>query len=312
MRNDPQSETDETQPSPNARQEPRLDLATIELENDAITTPQSNGVGRSSKAIGALSVLLLAVTCSGIAFGSWSLQRMQLLEQQLIATQDSFSKISEDATGRINEITGTVSATHSSVLSDNDSLKKRLDLLEDIRIEGQKQQQLNFVEHAARLTKISSEISALAERQQGFKQDLAQSVKQHTNATEQSQQALTQLQTGIKTGLDSQRDELKNLAAISTSHAQQLTQLDAVATSLSSLKQDLARLQKSSSHNEELTRLQQDIFILRSELERNTSTATHAANTGPSLADFDAYRAQTQRSISALQEQVRALQKNTP
>jgi len=61
----------------------------------------------------------------------------------------------------------------------------------------------------------------------------------------------------------------------------------------------------------DLTRLQQDMLILRSELEQRSST-TSSAHNGPSLADFDAYRAQTNRTISALQEQVRHLQKNAP
>ena len=152
MRNDAHDDIDELPPLSRGRIEPALDSAAAHdaaaADNlRATATPPSSP--SSNKAIGLLSALTLAIACSSAAFGWWSLQRMQLLEQQLVATQNSFSKISEDAAGRINAITGKVSATESSVLSGNEALKLRLNRLEQEAVAKHKQLTSRLDQHAS-------------------------------------------------------------------------------------------------------------------------------------------------------------------
>ena len=273
-------------------------------ENQAqINTPVSS----SSKAVGILSAVSFALVCASASFVWWSMQRMQLLEQQLVATQDSFSRISEDAEGRIKAISGQFTATESSVLGDNERLKMRLNKIESAAVETAKQQQISTAAHAAQLTKISNELSTLVDALAVMKKHS----EQQQQVLEQQKNTLSTVQQELRTGLASYQQQLTDLQKTSTQHQQHFAQLSEQEKKLAHLATQLAALQKNTVTSAELTRLQQDMLILRSELEQRSST-TSSAHNGPSLADFDAYRAQTNRTISALQEQVRHLQKNAP
>ncbi|NLU12786.1 MAG: hypothetical protein GXX06_06290 [Gammaproteobacteria bacterium] len=273
-------------------------------ENQAqINTPVSS----SSKAVGILSAVSFALVCASASFVWWSMQRMQLLEQQLVATQDSFSRISEDAEGRIKAISGQFTATESSVLGDNERLKMRLNKIESAAVETAKQQQISTAAHAAQLTKISNELSTLVDALAVMKKHN----EQQQQVLEQQKNTLSTVQQELRTGLASYQQQLTDLQKTSTQHQQHFAQLSEQEKKLAHLATQLAALQKNTVTSADLTRLQQDMLILRSELEQRSST-TSSAHNGPSLADFDAYRAQTNRTISALQEQVRHLQKNAP
>lgn len=273
-------------------------------ENQAqINTPASS----SSKAVGILSAVSFALVCASASFVWWSMQRMQLLEQQLVATQDSFSRISEDAEGRIKAISGQFTATESSVLGDNERLKMRLNKIESAAVETAKQQQISTAAHAAQLTKISNELSTLVDALAVMKKHS----EQQQQVLEQQKNTLNTVQQELRTGLASYQQQLTDLQKTSTQHQQHFAQLSEQEKKLAHLATQLTALQKNTVDSAELTRLQQDMLILRSELEQRSST-TSSAHNGPSLADFDAYRAQTNRTISALQEQVRHLQKNAP
>ena len=273
-------------------------------ENQAqIKTPASS----SSKAVGILSAVSFALVCASASFVWWSMQRMQLLEQQLVATQDSFSRISEDAEGRIKAISGQFTATESSVLGDNERLKMRLNKIESAAVETAKQQQISTAAHAAQLTKISNELSTLVDALAVMKKHN----EQQQQVLEQQKNTLSTVQQELRTGLASYQQQLTDLQKTSTQHQQHFAQLSEQEKKLAHLATQLTALQKNTVDSAELTRLQQDMLILRSELEQRSST-TSSAHNGPSLADFDAYRAQTNRTISALQEQVRHLQKNAP
>ncbi len=261
----------------------------------------------SSKAVGILSAVSFALVCASASFVWWSMQRMQLLEQQLVATQDSFSRISEDAEGRIKAISGQFTATESSVLGDNERLKMRLNKIESAAVETAKQQQISTAAHAAQLTKISNELSTLVDALAVMKKHS----EQQQQVLEQQKNTLSTVQQELRTGLASYQQQLTDLQKTSTQHQQHFAQLSEQEKKLAHLATQLTALQKNTVDSADLTRLQQDMLILRSELEQRSST-TSSAHNGPSLADFDAYRAQTNRTISALQEQVRHLQKNAP
>ena len=111
---------------------------------------------------------------------------MQLLEQQLVATQNSFSKTSEAAAGRIQDITGKVDAAQSSVLNDNTTLKKRLEALERAAVETQKQQLTQSTEQASRINTLSSELTHLTQLSERFKASLDAQQKTSLNKKKHS------------------------------------------------------------------------------------------------------------------------------
>lgn len=65
---------------------------------------------------------------AGLAW--WSFQQISLMEQQLVATQESFARISEEAAGRLQDISGKVVASQSNVTSDSEALKLKIKQLE--------------------------------------------------------------------------------------------------------------------------------------------------------------------------------------
>lgn len=308
MRNDAQDDIDELPILTSERKEPRFDTSTVH------TTPIDNSMGTaavvatqgcSNKALGVLSALTIAIACSSIAFGWWSMQRMQLLEQQLIATQNSFAKINEDAAGRINAITGTVTATQSSVLSDNEALKKRINTLESNAVDTYKQQQISLTQNTSRLSKLSTDLSSLI----GRTNNLDSQLTTQKAATIQQEKTVTAAQSELSKSLSAQHTQLQDLRSTLESNQQQLTQLNELDTRLKSLSAAVSALQKNNTQNDDVARIQQDLMILRSQVDTKPAPANTA---GPSLADFDAYRAQTNRTITTLQKQVSRLQKNTP
>lgn len=319
----------------NDRIEPQLSSASAHSFD--MPYAQANTQKRSTRGIAALSVLTISLACASVAFGWWGLQRMHMLEQQLIATQDSFSKTSEDATGRINEITGKVSATHNSVLSENETLKQRLAALEVNAVDLVKQQQLRSSEQQSKLTQLSSALNSSTEQAALLQSTLDQQqnlLAQHTqaltaqesvtaqhtqdiiaqkSATAEHGTTLAALESQLSKNRDQQQVQIEKLEGNLATYQEQLAQIEQFSTDINSVKDKLTALQSSSSSSDELTRLQQDVLILRSELDNRPAVKPAPRTTpGPSLADFDAYRAQTNRTISALQEQLRSLQKNTP
>ena len=63
-----------------------------------------------------------------------------MLEMQLVATQESFARISEDAAGRLQDISGKV-ATESNVTTESEAVKLRIKQLEQQAIDLARQQQ---------------------------------------------------------------------------------------------------------------------------------------------------------------------------
>lgn len=282
-------------------------------DNDAATyTAQANpdtynNAPQSNKAVGILSTLTFALLCASASFAWWSMQRIQLLEQQLVATQDSFSRISEDANGRIKDITGKFTATESSVLGDNEILKMRLNKIESAAVEATKQQQVGLTEQAASLNTLSRQLASLKEAS-----DRIQTVtEQQQQAAEQQKNNLNTLQADLKTRFEQYTQQLNQLQTSTDNHQQKMAQLTGYDIELKKLATQIGKIQQNSVSSDDITRLQQDILILRSELEQRPTLAP-ASTQGPSIADFDAYRAQTNRTISTLQEQVSNLQKNAP
>ncbi|AMB84588.1 ATPase [Pseudomonas agarici] len=206
---------------------------------------------------------------AGLAW--WSFQQISLMEQQLVATQESFARISEDAAGRLQAISGKVVATESNVNSDSEALKLQVKQLEGKLLEQGKQQQ------------------GVAGQQTGLEQRLQQMSAQ----TSELQSANGQLQAQVK----SLTSDLATLKAAQADAGKLDAELKGHAA-------DIAALKKQGNPSVALERLEQDMIVLKSEQDSRRSAGGQSAST----AEFDAFRGQVTRNINTLQSQIQNLQ----
>jgi hypothetical protein len=231
------------------------------------TAQQSPGLTVKAASTGPLWALLGAalIALSGLAW--WSFQQISLMEQQLVATQESFARISEDAAGRLQDISGKVVATESNVTGENEALKLRVKQLEAKLLELAKQQQTTSGQQGSQGKRL---------------QELSAELKLQDQSTSQ---------------LDA---KLKGVSAEQLSLKVALVEQGKLDGQLKSLAADLEGLKKQGNPNLAIARLEQDLLVLRSELDNRP-----AQN---STAEFDAFRGQVSRNISTLQAQVQNLQ----
>lgn len=207
---------------------------------------------------------------AGLAW--WSFQQISLMEQQLVATQESFARISEEAAGRLQDISGKVVASQSNVTSDSEALKLKIKQLET-RLLEQNQQQQGVVGQASDLDKRLAQIAA-------------QSVEQHAvNA---------QLQTDLK-ALGADVATLKNTPSDTSKFEAQLKSLGA----------EIAALKKQGNPSAAIERLEQEMVVIKSQQD-NRPAAAQGSNAN--VAEFDAFRGQVTRNITTLQSQIQNLQ----
>ncbi len=216
---------------------------------------------------GPLWALLGAALIALTGLGWWSFQQISLMEQQLVATQESFARISEDAAGRLQDISGKVVATQSNVTGENEALKLRVKQLENKLAELTKQQQTVVTQQGAQGKRL---------------EQLAGDVKDQLASA-------GQLDSRLKT-LDAGQVALKAGQA-------ELGKLD---TQLKGVSAEVAELKKQGNPSQAISRLEQDLLVLRSELDNRQGQNN--------TAEFDAFRAQMTRNISTLQSQVQNLQ----
>ncbi len=198
----------------------------------------------------------LIIALGGLSW--WSYQQIRLMEAQLVATQESFARISEEAAGRIQDISGKVVATESSVTTDSEALKLRAKQLETRLVELAKQQQM--------------------------------AAGQRGEQSQQLEQLATELnsQKSVSAGFDSRLETLAN---------EQKSSQARVQDRLKELETDTAVLKKQGNPNIAIGRLEQDLLVLRSELDNRNNTV-----------EFDAFRAQITRNINTLMAQMQNLQ----
>ena len=276
MRNDANDELDNL-PSltPERREdfaEPREEPAARSSRVTSSKVPVAKGAST-----GPLWALVGALSFALAGLGWWSLQQIGLMEQRLVATQESFARISEEAAGRIQDISGKVVATESNVTSGSEALKLQVKQLENRLAELGKQQQQSATAQAALDKRVE------------------------------------QLGTELKSGLGASADFDKRLQALSTEQAAlKSAQGDAKATQaelakldtrIKALGGDIDALKKQGNPAQSIRSLEQDLLVLRSELDNRP-----AASAGPNTAEFDAFRAQMTRNINTLQSQVVNLQ----
>ncbi|MDH1632970.1 ATPase [Pseudomonas mosselii] len=228
--------------------------------------PRSNGplwalLGASFIALGGL--------------GWWSFQQITLMEQQLVATQESFARISEEAAGRLQAISGKVDASESSNSTGSEALKLQIRQLQASLAE-QGKQQLGVAGQAG---------------------DLGKRLEQVLADTREQQKAVTELQGQLQAQLKAVNAELAALKSGQVDGGK----LDG---QLKSLSNEVAALKKQGNPSAAIESLEQDVLVLKSQVE-NRSTATAG---GASVQEFDAFRGQVTRNISTLQSQIQNLQ----
>ncbi len=269
MRNDALDELEQI-PSLASGARDRDDLAQGPSTGQAAQAQPIQAMPQSALKIASTGPLWALLGAALIALGGlawWSFQQISLMEQQLVATQESFARISEDAAGRLQDISGKVVAAESSVTGENEALKLRVKQLEAKLAELSKQQQTASGQQGSqgkRLQELSADLKLQAE-------------------------GASQFETKLK-GLSAEQLSLK--AA--------LVEQGKLDGQLKTLAADLENLKKQGNPNQAIARLEQDLLVLRSELDNRP-----AQN---STAEFDAFRGQVSRNISTLQTQVQNLQ----
>jgi len=272
MRNDAHDEFDDV---PSLRADPLDDdvfptthaareRTTVHSRSTPVVKVKGPGTGPLWALVGALFFAFI-----GLAW--WSFQQISLMEQQLVATQESFARISEEAAGRLQDISGKVVASQTNVITDSEALKLQIKQLEN-RLQDQSRQQQGVAGQATDLDKRLAQMSA---------------------QTTEQQAANSQLQAQVK----ALSAELASLKGAQTDTGK----LDA---QLKSLNADLAALKKQGNPSAAIERLEQELVVLKSEQDNRPA----AAQSGASTAEFDAFRGQVTRNINTLQSQIQNLQ----
>jgi len=272
MRNDAHDELDHV-PS----------LITDTRERDAESVPLRGAAPPPRAAsTGALWALVGALTIALGGLGWWSSQQISLMELQLVATQESFARISEEAAGRIQDISGKVVATESTVTSGSEALKLQVKQLESKLAELSKQQQSVAGQQGGqdkRIEQLATDLKA----QQGVTSQFGGSLK-----------SLGGEQAALKKTLASLQTEQASLKAAQAG----ASKLDG---QLQSLSGEIEALKKIGNPSQAIGRLEQDLLVLRSELDNRPAPTSNTA-------EFDVFRAQMTRNISAMQAQIQNLQ----
>ena len=223
-----------------------------------------------SASTGPLWALVGALLFAFVGLAWWSFQQFSLMGQQLVATQESFARISEEAAGRLQDISGKVVASEASVNTGSEALKLQIKQLESQLLE-QGKQQLGVAGQATELDQRLAQMSA---------------------STTELTTANTQMQAQVQT-------LATELTALKAAQAE-AAKLNAEVKELST---DVAALKKQGNPATAIARLEQDLLVIKSELDNR------AATEGPSNKEFDVFRIQTTRNITTLQTQMQNLQR---
>ncbi|MGF6458376.1 ATPase [Pseudomonas frederiksbergensis] len=279
MRNDANDDFDDV---------PSLRASSLD-DDDFPTTARTSVHSRTAPVVkvkgpstGPLWALVGALFFAFAGLAWWSFQQISLMEQQLVATQESFARISEEAAGRLQDISGKVVASQSNVNTGSEALKLQIKQLEGKLQDQSKQLESKLQDQSKQQQGVLGQTSELDKR-------LAQMTAQ---ATEQ-QTANVQLQAQVK-ALSGELAALKNASA-------DTSQIDA---QLKSLGADITALKRQGNPSAAIERLEQDMIVLKSQQDNRPAAAQGGTNT----AEFDAFRGQVTRNINTLQAQIQNLQ----
>ncbi|MFI8479999.1 ATPase [Pseudomonas sp. NPDC078700] len=281
MRNDANDELDDV-PSLSAGTREQEEYVPPRREPVAEASPRRAAAPVKRVSTGPLWALVGALTIAFAGLGWWSFQQINLMEQQLVATQESFARISEEAAGRIKDISGKVVATESNVTTGSEALKLQVKQLESKLAELNKQQLGSSGQQGdldKRLEQISSDLKSQQsdlKAQQDANAELGKTLK-----------ALT-VEQGALSGAQA---ELKSSVADQAKLTAQVKDLNA----------DVQALKKVENPTRAINDLQDELLVLKSTLDNRPAPKSNTA-------EFDAFRAQVTRTTNTLQSQIRNLQ----
>jgi len=238
-----------------------------------------------------LWVMIVALFAALAALGWWSMQQISRLEAQVVATQESFARISEDAAGRLQDISGKMVATESSVTTEGEALKLRIKQLE--------KQSLDLAEQQRAITTQQQSLTGKQGNQDQRLDEQAKRVEAVTTDVRNQQGITATLAEGLK-GLTSEQAALNSTV---NELKGSFDSIDKFSARLDGMSKDIAALKQRGDSSPAVSRLEQEVLILRSELD-NRPAATPAVNIG----EFDAFRAQMTRNLSTLRGQIANLQ----
>ena len=276
MRKDPYDDVDDV-PNLSAKDDDDDFIPTVGArERTTVYSRTTPVVKVKAPGTGALWALIGALFIAFCGLGWWSFQQVSLMEQQLVATQESFARISEEAAGRLQAISGKVVATES-VASSGEAMKAQIKQLQDQLAEQDKQAQ-GVAGLQGGLDKRLEQISSQSTQQQATNQQLQEQLK--AVATE-----LAAVKAAMPDGKSAQAEQ------------------ERLDTQLKSLSADVANLKKSNN-SQAIERLEQDMIVLKSEQDNRPAAA---AQSGASTQEFDAFRGQMTRNLNTLQSQIQNL-----
>lgn len=248
---------------------------------------------------GALWAVCFSLLLAVVGLGYWSHGQQSQLKRQLIATQESFARISEEAADRLQTITGKVSATESSLTGTEQVQRERLQKIEraldslHAKVEAQREPfdalQKNERTIQRSLKGQEAQLAELNEKVQGLPAQLQELQTARDKAADNfkiSQQKIDEVQ-----------NQLQGLSSVEQQLADQAAQLDELGKQLKQQQQTVKELGRNKANNAE-----QELLVLRTELEQSTSTINQ------SLESIDRFRLQTNRAINTLREQLSSLQ----
>ncbi|WP_426149869.1 ATPase [Pseudomonas sp. DC3000-4b1] len=240
--------------------------------HEAVYSRTTPVVKVKAPATGPLWALVLALFIALGGLGWWSFQQISLMEQQLVATQESFAKVSEEAAGRLQAISGKVADGETTVAGDTEALKLQVRQLQARLDDLSRQQQTTGGQQGAnnqRLEQLNSQLNA---------QQLV------------SEQAQAQLKALAA-----------DLASLKTSQTNQAS----LETQVKALASELAAVKKQGDLSGRLERVEEDLVVLKAQQDNHGAAPAVA---GPTNSEFDAFRGQTTRNINGLQAQIQNLQ----
>ncbi len=278
MRNDSLDELDDLPSLKTDDREPAFAVDEPPPRSRAMPAPAAARAAASGPLWALVGVLLLALA----GLGWWSQQRLEQMAQQLVATQESFARVSEDAAGRLKDISGKVVATESSVTSESEALKLRIKQLENKLAQLGKQQQAATAQQEAQGQQLVQLRGELKTQQAGTLQLAA--------AQKEQQAGVASLDSRLQ-GLAGEQAALKTAQGA----------LGTLESRVDSLGSEVAALKKQGNPAQAIDRLESDLLVLRSQLDNRPAAATGSA-------ELDAFRAQMTRNITTLQAQVQNLQ----
>jgi len=251
---------DDFEPSP---------ATSVRSRNTPVVKVKSASTGPLWALVGALLIAF-----AGLAW--WSFQQISLMGQQLVATQESFARISEEAAGRLQAISGKVVASEASVNNGSEALKLQIKQLETQLLE-QGKQQVGVAGQATELDRRLAQMTA--------------STTDLSNANSKLQGQVQALTDAVATLKAAQGDtQVKELAA------------------------DVAALKKQGNPSAAIARLEQDLVVLKSEQDNKPANSDAPTNKEFDVFRIQTTRNITtlQSQVQNLQQQLNSPARATP